>query len=453
MSPAEVIDAVRAAEQVGLANQEDLRGALRVSFAKSPDADRVFGRTFDAFFRATGANQGSLYDRLGSLGFSPDELSVLRDFVGEIAQGAAGGSGTGAGTGSTMFARFAEGGVELEKLLAVAGRETGLSRMQSRMQVGYYATRVFESLALGGLDSSLTRALREALGERGDELAAAVLAELAQLRVQTRQYVLDQFERRHSLDAEQSREARLAQTAFAMLKTDDVARVRREVERLGDKLRGAIAVRRRRRRRGSIDLRRTLRLSLATGGVPVRLVHRRRPDDRPRLVVLVDVSDSVRASARFLLLAVYLVQEAFAKTRTMVFVSDLAEATEVFDERPIEEAIALAYGGSVVNVASNSNYGAVWDALLTKHHEALGPKVTLVIVGDARSNYNEPNVSGFRAVASKVRRVVWLNPEAKGAWGFGDSVMPLYKAYCDDVLPVSDLSTLREAVTKLALRT
>jgi uncharacterized protein with von Willebrand factor type A (vWA) domain len=150
-----------------------------------------------------------------------------------------------------------------------------------------------------------------------------------------------------------------------------------------------------------------------------------------------------------LLIFVHTLQEVFASTRSFVFVSDVAETTAIFRAEPVERAIALAYGGSVVSVAANSDYGAVFAAMAERHLDALDARTTLLIVGDGRTNFHDPGLAAFDRLRRRAGRVVWLNPEPPGAWGFGDSAMQLYAARCSEAHTVYDLATLRRAVDRL----
>jgi hypothetical protein len=167
------------------------------------------------------------------------------------------------------------------------------------------------------------------------------------------------------------------------------------------------------------------------------------------LTVLCDVSDSVRFAARFLLTLTWAVQEVFTRTRTFAFVSDLGETTHLFDRHRVEEAIELVFGGAAVSVASGSDYGKALGVFTSRFMSAVDPRTTVVIVGDGRTNYLDPNVDALRRVANRANRVLWLNPEPAASWGFGDSAMERYLPLVDEALPVHDLDTLRVAVDRI----
>jgi uncharacterized protein with von Willebrand factor type A (vWA) domain len=228
-------------------------------------------------------------------------------------------------------------------------------------------------------------------------------------------------------------------------------RLRKEVERLAKKLRQQVSTRPRIVRRGRLDVRRTLRAAMPTGGVPFRLIYRRRRIERPRLVVLCDISDSVRNVSRFMLQFAYTLQELFSKVRSFVFVSDLGEATELFKQHEIQRAVDLAYSGAVISVYANSNFGRAFRTFVEEHLESVTSKTTVIVIGDGRNNYNAPETWALAEIAERAKRVLWLNPEAPASWGFGDSIMREYEPYCDRVAVVQNLNSLTQVVDQLVL--
>ena len=159
------------------------------------------------------------------------------------------------------------------------------------------------------------------------------------------------------------------------------------MRRFVERLRGGQSVRARRARRGRLDPHRTLRRALVTGGVPFAPARKSRRRDKPRLVLLCDVSDSVRTVARFMLELTYAAQELFERTRSFVFVSELGETTELFRRAPVSLALGEAYGGSVISVADNSNYGRVLRAFEARHLREIDRRTTVVILGDGRTSW------------------------------------------------------------------
>jgi uncharacterized protein with von Willebrand factor type A (vWA) domain len=446
VSTSESMDALRAAAAVGLAEREDLRAALAATLVKREDDRPTFDRVFDGFFHREAAEREAgeplgLAAQLRAEGMDPAVLDELLRRI-QAAQAGAGGG----------LAALMQGGAELEQRLEAALRDAGVPTMQSAMQVGLFALRTLDRMGVDAMQRELpaVRAALADLGEAGERAAEGLAAQLEALRRYVRARVRRDFARANPDRLERQRAERLEREALAALSKDEIAQVSAEVRRLGRLLRDRMERRRRRARRGPLDVRGTMRSALRSGGVPFRLRHRRRKRERPELVVLCDVSDSVRTAARFLLVLVYAMQEAFAKTRSFVFVRELGEATRLFEAHPVEEAVARAFAGEVVSVAANSDYGHVFGQLVEEHLDSIGRRTTVVVLGDARSNHLDPNLAALAEVKRRAARVVWLNPEPRPSWGFGDSEMKRYLPLCSFAASVRSLEELREAVERFA---
>jgi uncharacterized protein with von Willebrand factor type A (vWA) domain len=301
---------------------------------------------------------------------------------------------------------------------------------------------------LNGIADRLSRKLGK---ERADQVVRHARENLDRVRGQVRGYVSDELERRNLQFVEQMRKQLLAHKPFSAMSEAELYRLREEVMRLARKLKEMESLRRKVERRGRLDARRTLRRALASGGVPFRLEHKRRRVEKPRLVVLCDISDSVRHVSRFMLQLAYTLQELFSKVRSFDFVSDLGECTDFFKENEIQRAVDLTYSGGIVNVYANSNFGRAFRQFAERHLEAVTSKTTVIVIGDARNNYNPPEAWALADIQERARRVLWLNPEPPAAWSFGDSAMRDYEPYCDRVETVGNLAQLSRIVDTLIL--
>ncbi|KPI27389.1 VWA containing CoxE family protein [Actinobacteria bacterium OV320] len=210
---------------------------------------------------------------------------------------------------------------------------------------------------------------------------------------------------------------------------DRLAELRRTVQPLARKLATRMAARRRRAARGTIDLRRTLRGSLSTGGVPMRPVLRRRRPARPELVLLCDVSGSVSGFSDFTMLLVQALHDQFSKVRVFAFVNRIDEVTGLLEHGAADpeglgariraEADLTGYHGS-------SDYGVALGEFIERYGAAVGPRTTVFVLGDARTNMSDPNLPAVRQIAEQARHAHWLNPEPRSLWGTGDSAAPEY---------------------------
>ncbi|XXX80580.1 VWA domain-containing protein [Sorangium sp. So ce134] len=447
VSTAQAIDVARACALVGFDDRARLRDAIGAVVVERAGDLRRYHACFDRFFSPEGAHVGDLWARLRERGFSEGELSALRDLLSAAAE-RSGASGDAIG-----FQALAGTAGELDQALRSAGIARVLAPMTSSLQVGFFAQRVMDQLGVPAVASALRRirsALEEALGEeRGKALAAALAAEMERMRHRVREHVTVTLRR---LDGEERAAPGRMDVPFASLGEGEMDEVRRAVRALSERLRGAERLRRRRARRGRIDPHRTLRRSLQTGGVPFQPARRARRRDKPRLMVLCDVSDSVRVAARFMLEFVCAAQELFDRTRSFVFVSELAETTELFAAMPTGAALERIQRGEVVSRAHNSNYGRVLHAFEERYGRDVDRRVTLVILGDGRTNYFADEAEVVRRLRDRARALLWLCPEGPGAWGTGDSAMLRYAAASTKVLVARTARELETAAREVVAR-
>lgn len=439
IATSQALDAARALRAIGLASREDVREALAAIVVQRPHERARFDRAFDGFF--TRAPRRTLWERLEAKGFESAELEVLRELLEAVA------GATPDGALATLLGR----GSDLDRLLHLAGTSRALEAMQSPLQAGFFTHRLLDRIgarrASDGL-AALRPRLIDALGEeRAAALSAALDAELRAAADEVRDFVRETLERREP-DASAARDP--MSKPLASLDPEEREDVRRALRRFVDRLRGAERVRRRRGRRGRIDPHRTLRLAMRTDGVPFALARRARRRDKPKLVILCDVSESVREVAAFLLELAYAAQELFSGTRTFVFVSELGETTRAFEEHPVDVALSLAYSGAIVPVTHNSNYGRALRAFESAVLPELDRRTTVVILGDGRTNYLDPAAEVLDAVRARARALVWLCPEPRSAWATGDSAMARYAPRCTRVLEVRSGRDLEDAARLLS---
>ncbi|MFT3921533.1 MAG: VWA domain-containing protein [Myxococcales bacterium] len=435
VSSAEVLDAAQALSLLGLESREDVRDALLCTLGKT-ESDRARVRaSFERYFSASGATHADLFERLSTAGFSASELSSLRVVLEAQAKLSPAGE---------VLATLVQGEPAIDHLIERAARRVQLGPARDPQRAGFVTMRLLEAARVPRAETDLAGirgALRGALGARGEALADALAEELRVLKRRARQRVDRAF-------AGEPLE-RLEERPFGELTPTEVAAVQQAVRELAQRLLGRAAVRARHLRRGRIDARRTLRKALHTAGTPIELAFRRRSPKRPKLVMLCDVSDSMHESARFMLLFVHAVQRLFADARSFVFVSDVADASAVFRAASAERAIELAYRGAIVSVADNSHYARAFSQLLDEHPGALDRRTTLLILGDARTNHLDPGLASFRALSTRVQRVLWFTPDEPADYQHGDSALPLYAPEIDQVFSVRDLRGLERAARAL----
>ncbi len=439
ISTPQAIDAARAAREVGFTDRATLRDAIACVVVDSPVRQERYRAVFDEFFSPEATRPIPLSHRLLAQGFSRAELGTLRDLLREFISPQGGG----------RLRALLTGGAEFDHLLASDAVQRLLDQMNSPLKKGFYTHRVLEEIGVGRTRAALLilkDGLSDALGhQRAELLVQALMRELER----SEERVRERIETRLAAD-DDSPGGPMSQP-FASLSESEIEAVRTGVRRLAERLRGAARVKRRHRRRGRLDPARTMRKSLATGGVPFHPVRRDQRRDLPRLVVLCDVSDSVRAASRFMLEFVYAVNELFERTRSFVFVSELGEVTRLFEEEQVATAIARA-ATSVVSIHENSSYGRVFRSFERQYMSALDRRTTVVILGDGRTNYQPNGAASIAEIKAHSRAVLWLCPEPRASWGLGDSAMPLYAQIATQVLEVSSARDLERAARELITR-
>jgi uncharacterized protein len=451
VSTAELLDTIAAASLTGLGERESFRAALRTTMVKRPGDLPVFERLFEVYFSGLGeiVKQAGEAVRAG-MAMSEREfqefLEQVRKFLEE--QG---------GELSELARRLLEDNSgELERLIAEAAREMQSAPLQGSAEEHHFARALARALGLDGLAGE-ARELRERIERAGQGAFAARLDEYLERRMRAlddiiRRYVRMQREKREVRSQEASRLNDIGDKSFYYLSEEELERMKQAVTRLAQRLKNVIAVRRKRTKRGRFDIKRTLRHNLQNGGVPFKLHFDRRRRDKPQVVVLCDVSDSVRNASRFMLQFVYSLQDLYARVRSYVFVAEIGEVTPQFRDRDLKTALDLALSGDIINVYSHSNFGNAFRAFVHDHIGAVNRRTTVIVLGDARNNYNLPHDWCLREIRQRAQRLIWLNPESRSTWGFGDSEMERYAAHCDMVEECRNLNQLYRVIDRLVPR-
>ncbi|HPJ38307.1 MAG TPA: VWA domain-containing protein [Spirochaetota bacterium] len=229
----------------------------------------------------------------------------------------------------------------------------------------------------------------------------------------------------------------------------EVSEMRELIKRLGQKLKNRISLRKKRVKHGHIDIKKTLRKNLQYGGTPFRIFHKDRKIDRPQLVVLCDISSSVSQYSRFMLLLTYTLQSLFSKVRTFAFISNMVEITPLFMEMNPERALNSIFSDTDFTYGWGSNYGNSFNQFINEYSDALTGKTTVLVLGDARNNSNDPGLDSFIRMKEKSRNLFWLNPDRKHLWDWSDSIATLYMPYCKEMREVKNFHDLSDFIDKL----
>lgn len=399
----ETVDAAQAVAALGLADRELLREGLAATLLHGPTQRQVFDPVFDLYFpRGIGAPQGEsadrdeLRDRLAAALAAGDEMLMAR-----LAAEAVDGFG---GYGSSP----ASDGWSSHQTLDRLRPQTLFARVRDSVRA--------QSGASGFTDRLLEDEIRRRIETFRRQVAAEARRRIAERRDR------DELARRAVATTPD-------RVDFLYAGKLQLVELRRTVQPLARKLATRLAARRRRASRGSIDLRRTLRGSLSTGGVPMKPVLRRRRPVRPELVLLCDVSGSVSGFSDFTMLLVQALHDQFSKVRVFAFVNRLDEVTPLLEHGAADPeglGARIRAEATLTGWHGSSDYGVALGEFAERYGDAVGPRTTVFILGDARTNRSDPNLAAVGRVAERARRVYWLNPEPQALWGTGDSAAPGY---------------------------
>ena len=481
VSTAEAVDAFAAAAAVGLADRAALEAALGAALLKDRRDAEVFADTFARFFTLRPVledddEHGHSHDDLADTGeltrmtwspepdaevqeghshgkpvdikdfFRPEDLATqynlhqeanridLASLTEQIVLSSESDAGDPADAQRVQLEveRLHDPGVPGE---LIRGGGTQLDAQLSVAQ--QQALRDWLADPTGDLDPEVAELLRRQLAgviEDLPELLAAHLQELAEMT-------------ELAVEAREPARAPVEKVTEA-----ERARIEESLRRLAGSLHGGLTHKKRQSPRGRIDVARTMRRNMRYDGVPFRPVTTRLAEDKPRLVVVADVSLSVRATARFTLHVVHALQDLFAQVRTFAFVDDVVEITDLFDEHPLEHALGLVFGGDVIDVDASSDYGTAFATLAADHSGAFSRRSTLLVLGDGRGNGNAPRLDVFADLTRRVRETIWLTPEPRYSWALGGCDLPAYAESCNRVEVIRDHSALDSWATDVVTR-
>jgi uncharacterized protein len=442
ISPSEALDALAATAEVGLTARDVFKSALAATLVKETRDLPTFERIFNLYFLDLQALGEGLKKALGPEDPRMQELldQLLADADLPLDE-------------LTELMLKGQGG-EMEMAIRAGGQHAGLERLMYFLQVGHFSRRIADNFDWSAVERDLERIMQLLAAQGLDPGALARIRNYLELRLEAfrrmiRQHVQRELERRAYRQGEKLTREVLSEKPLFALTPDEVAQMRTVVARLARKIKDALALRQRQEERGRLDTRRTIRHSLQYDGIPMEVKLRRRHREKPKLVTVCDVSDSVRNASRFMLQLVWNLQECFSRVRSYAFVSEIAEVTQAFATYPVERAIEWALKGAPIDYHCRSDFGYAFSRFVRTELEALDRKTTILILGDARNNYNDPQAWALRLIRERVKGIIWLNPEGQWGWGVGDSVMPLYAPACDIVRECRTIGQLGEVVDNL----
>jgi uncharacterized protein with von Willebrand factor type A (vWA) domain len=428
VSVSETMDAVRAAALSGYEDRQLLKDVLGASLAKTRPEKRIFDDCFDVFFSVESYGSGNNCSRPPGMASSEPSGAPLTQMLLS-------------GSGSGLALAFQE-----------AAQASGIKDIQYPFQRGLYMQKLLQAMGLDGLNGDIQNQ-----AARGGPEAAALAKTLEAMRDALMDQARDLVDRQLDLYAsrryDEMLERQLSHTNLSALEERDFIRMQAIVQRLVKRLKDRYSRRPKVARRGQLDLKRTMRRNIVYGGIPFDPQWKDRRIERPEVVVLCDVSRSVSNVVRFLLLILYSLNEVISRIRSFAFCTNLVEVSACFGKYPVHEAISrILSGEGLPIVLRKTDYGRSLSEFREQHSDCLSKRATVVILGDARSNFGNPRTDILRFVSERCRRLIWLNPESPLRWDSGDSEMKKYRPYCTLVRECSTLHHLELVVGSLLHR-
>lgn len=431
VSPAEAIDAARAVAVTGYADRTLFKDALCVTLAKSPDEVERFDTTFETFFTR------ERFDM-------PPPEEGKKEGGGEASDQDDAPQSDAAAEGSQLAQMLLSGDqAALQQSMEEAAQRAGVAEIRLTTQRSRMTRRLLDEMGLAEIEQIIAGARRQAegraLAEKLDERRKALVAA-------AQSYV----ERQHNLYAAGSarslREEMLAKKALNAdggIDPVDLAMMQAIVRRMAKRLADRYSRRRHMANRGHLDVRKTLRKSMAHGGVPFEIEWKIKKIDKPSIVAICDVSKSVAAAAQFLLTFLYSLNEVVERLDAFAFSGRMISVNEILDENGVEGAIL-----KVLQTIGfqQTDYGQALTDFCDDHLDRLDRHTTVIILGDGRSNFAEPRLDLMKQIHDRSRAVIWLNPEPESYWSQGDSVMHRYERFCTVAKHCNTLAQLERIV-------
>ncbi|OBH66806.1 hypothetical protein A5621_27320 [Mycobacterium colombiense] len=437
VGPSETVDAGRVMATLGLGDRKVLREGLACAVLRRSDHRETYDAMFDLWFPAAlGARAVVTDDEADE---SPDDDALPADDVEAMRQ---------------MLADLLTENPDLadmdERLVAmIAQIVEAYGKYSSSRGPSFSSYQALKAMALDELEGKLLAGLLASYGEEPtpsqEEIAKALAAQrISQLRKlvdsETKRRTAEQLGRDH---VQMYGIPQLSENVeFLRASGDQLRQMRRVVAPLARTLATRLAARRRRARAGSIDLRKTLRKSMSTGGVPIDVVLAKPRPARPELVVLCDVSGSVAGFSHFTLLLVHALRQQFSRVRVFAFIDTTDEVTHMFGpEADLAVAIQrITRESGVYSRDGHSDYGNAFASFVQAFPNVLSPRTSLLVLGDGRTNYRNPEIELLTHMVTASRHAHWLNPEPKHLWGSGDSAVPRYQ----EVIPMHECRSAKQ---------
>jgi len=442
ISTSETLDCLNQLQHIDPLEEAQFSRTLRTNFAKSHRDQRLFNHLYDLFFHELRENE--------NLGGS-EKISHIKDEIKMLLK-----TDMDADSPMAIIIDFMDGNPAsyLQRLRQIESEGTGTTRGVGS-GFGGMVRRLDIMLAINRTSASVSQFLAENRSRVHWETRQDIEAHYQQ-RLSSALRLLTgnrsgKSSRRRIRKSYDRHLGKLGETAFTSLTRKEIEEMRDAIRALVRKLKDTVTLRYAVHTRGVLDVKKTLRKAAQYQGLPMEIVYRKKPPRRGKIVVLCDVSGSVWSSAKFMLNMLYSLQECFTKVRSFVFVSGLDEVSQFFEDHDVDQAIDRVMSDADIAYDASTDYGQTFREFKADYLDILNKKTTLIIIGDGRSNYTNPEAGILSEMREKCRRVLWLNPETEMFWYSGDSEMKTYQDICHEVKPCGNLNQLIEFIRELIL--
>jgi uncharacterized protein len=437
VSLAESIDAFQAIDQLGVKDRDVFRTTLRTTLVKEKSDLPTFDKLFPLFFQSI---EPPPMDK-PSEDMTPEEAEMIAQALREFSEQL-----------RDILEKLLEGRPLSKEELQALEQQLNMDDVTDLRHQKWMANRMAQAMQFQEVREALEE-LMQMLAEMGmdpnriEELRQVMQGNQQSLEEQINQHVGQRIAENISKQERQEKADGLLNRPFEMLSEDDMQTLREEVKRLAAALRTRLALRLKRARSGQLDVKGTLRANLKHGNVPIDLKHRDKLM-KPKIVVICDLSTSMRHISELMLGFLYSIQDQISKTHAFAFIDHLEYISTYFQGKQPHEAIPevlkLMPSGHY-----NTNLGYSLENFSNNYMDMVDHRTTFIVVGDGRNNYNDPELGIFKDIARRSRNTIWLNPEEMNQWGRGDSDMLKYAPLCGKVFQVTNLNQLTAAVDSL----
>lgn len=424
VSTSESIDAMNVVSEIGLDDKSLLRDSLSFSLAKTLREKEIFNECFDNFFEENYMNLKSdeLPEENHERDIEFDDLNNSENMQKSLEE---------------LYKNSDK--TSLMTAMALAARDANLQDIKLFTQVGMFTRKIFDEMGLETLNNDIFQASRQGDTKRESELKNI----RESLRLEIRDYVENQVKLRTTNAGNQLREDALSQMRLTQADKSDYQIMSGIIKKMARRLISVHSRRKRKSQRGMLDIRSTIRANQEYDGILFETIWKKTKVDRPKIVALCDVSGSVANVSRFFLMFLHSLTEILPNVRTFAFSNKAGEVTDLFENKDIEVAAAETL---LLNGGGSTDYGQAFVDLEGLLENNIDRKTTVIILGDARSNYGDPRCDVLKTIQEKSKRILFLNPEPKSVWGTGDSEMLRFVPYCSKSKVCSSLFDLERVV-------